>query len=98
MKFVAGLMIVGGLGLVLAGPAGAQACEESTGRVCTVSVKPVTLNPSAAPAVASVAPTVAGKQQLPVTGGEAGVLVLTGTALVAGGAALVVRSRRTAAV
>lgn len=94
MKVFAGLFVFG-LVLVAGGSAMAQRCPASPAP-CDTAVKPVALDPTpslAAPSITPAAPVVAGKQQLPVTGGDAGVLALTGAVLVAGGATLVWRTR-----
>ncbi len=92
-----------GLGLAAA-PASAADCVFSTPAVadpsCTTEVKPVPLNPSSPGGTPSgstpiaARPTPAGS--LPVTGSETAVLASTGVLLVAGGALLVARTRRTA--
>ncbi len=66
------------------------------GAKCVVEVQAVTLEPApVAVATPVAAPAVAGKQQLPVTGGDATTLIVVGATLVGAGAVLTVRSRRT---
>ncbi len=91
-----------------ASAAGAQTCADSTADAAkcapaggSVDVGAVTLDPapvkpiSAPVAAAPAAPVaVAAKQQLPVTGSDAGTLAVIGGAMVLGGAVLTVRSRR----
>ncbi len=99
--------IVGGAAIVLAvysGGVSAADCAFSnvaaTEPECTIDVKPTTLTPgqpsvegpSSVPTPAVTTP----KQSLPVTGGDVMTLVLAGGTLVAGGAVLVSRSRRSA--
>ncbi len=92
MKAIAGLFVFGSV-LVLGGAAMAQ-CEASAPNTCDSAVSPVTLNPTpATPSVAPAAPRVQARQQLPVTGSDAGLLALAGTILVGGGAALVWRTK-----
>lgn len=96
MKAIAGLFVFGSV-LVLGGGAMAQ-CEGSTPNTCDRAVSPVTLNPTPlTPSVSPAAPRVQARQQLPVTGSDAGLLALAGTVLVGGGAALVWRTKGNAA-
>lgn len=83
------------MSLAGAGAVTAQQCSDSSATApgCTVDVRPVTLNPS--PAAPSVSPTtqVAGRQQLPVTGGDVATLVAVGSGMLVGGTILVRRTR-----
>ncbi|MEZ5379067.1 MAG: LPXTG cell wall anchor domain-containing protein [Acidimicrobiales bacterium] len=86
--------------------AGAQTdpCEAGASSIaaseCVVEVEAVTLEPTPATPVAAApaSPVVAGKQQLPVTGGDALTLAVVGGTLVGAGAFLTLRARRTAEV
>ena len=84
--------------------AGAQAdpCADGASSVsasdCVVEVDAITLEPApATPAAVTpvAAPAVAGKQQLPVTGGDATTLAIVGGSLLGAGALLTIRARRT---
>ncbi len=78
----------------------ADPCDQGASSVpaagCVTEVEAVTLEPApvAPSASPAVVPAVAGKQQLPVTGGDAAKLIVVGGALVAAGAVLTTRSRR----
>lgn len=96
---LAATMALAGAGAVSA----QQPCSDSSSSApgCTVDVRPVALNPS--PATPSLSPTsvspttkVAGRQQLPVTGGEVATLVAVGSGMLVGGTLMVRRSRASA--
>jgi LPXTG-motif cell wall-anchored protein len=91
--------------LVLGSPVSAQTCDyPETDCAAEVEVKAIELEPTApatpavvpvaaSPAAPAAAPAVAAKQQLPVTGGDAGLVAGVGALMVAGGVVLVRRSR-----
>ncbi len=98
MKSLVGVVAFGLASILGVSAVSAAECEDSTAQECTVEVEAVGVVPPAGPSAPSVAPVqVAGKQQLPVTGSEAGLLGLVGASLLTGGALLVVRSKNDSA-
>ena len=105
--YIAGAASALTLGLMLASPASAEDCILSSPDAgtyeCSVSVEPVPLPGTPAPAAPKVDNTtggiaVKGTTQLPVTGAETLLIVGLGAGLVLAGGAMVVRSRRVPAI
>ncbi len=102
MKSLMATVALAGVVFTGASAAGAVECEDSSSsavdcvQVEAIVLEPAVVTPVAQPVAPTPAVVVAGKQQLPVTGSDAIIMGIAGTALVLAGGVLVLRSRSVA--